>query len=138
MRTALIATTLFGLSFVGMAGCPPQPAPTPSTDASVIDAAPTPPPAVVDASPAPIPTPAADSAPPPPPSTDPCVNACNQMNTVGCTQQPDCAKVLNLVQANRTNRNPKTKNSLTCADLVKVTSSADVKANGWNCAPGSK
>jgi hypothetical protein len=60
------------------------------------------------------------------------------MNAVGCVQQADCVKVLGLVQSNRTNRNPKTGNALTCSGLVSVKSSADVTANGWTCGGASK
>ena len=139
MRSVVLLSVICGVASMGMAGCPPQPPGPPVVDSGVSDVAPPPPPPppVMDSSP---PVPTADSAPLPPPvvdaappSTDPCVNACTQMNSVGCGQQADCAKVLGLVQANRTNRNLKNGKPLTCNDLLGVKSSADVKAIGWNC-----
>lgn len=143
MRTILIFSAICACATLGMAGCPPTPPTPPVVDAGAD--APLPPPPVPTADSAPTPTPPVDAAPPPPvvdasppPSTDPCTNACNQMNSVGCAQQADCAKVLGLVQANRTNRNPKTSNALTCNDLLAVKSAADVTANGWSCGGAAK
>ena len=147
MRSILFFSVICATACMGMAGCPPTPPNPPTPDSGMSDVSPPPPPVpTADSAPTPPPpAPTVDAAPPapmvdsgPPPSTDPCVNACTQMNSVGCAQQADCGKVLGLVNANRTNRNPKTGNALTCSDLVSVKSSADVTANGWTCGGASK
>jgi hypothetical protein len=147
MRSFVLFSAVCAFATLGMAGCPPTPPTPPGPDAGLDTAPPPPPPTpTMDSAPTPIPpvdaapAPVVDSGPtPPPPSTDPCVNACNQMNAVGCPQQADCAKVLANVQALRTNQNPAKKNApLQCSDLVGVKSSADVKANGWACGATKK
>jgi len=131
MRITLPLMVLVGVGALG-AGCPPNPTPTPGTDASAADVAP------------PTPTPGMDSAPPPvvdaspPPPSNVCAQACAAMVAAGCAQAADCANVLSLVAANRTNRNPKTGNALACADLTGVKSAADVQANGWACSVPAK
>jgi hypothetical protein len=135
MRTMmpLFAVVLAGAT-LGMAGCPnPGPNPPGPTDAAVNDTSPPPTPT---ADSAPTPTVVMDATPPP--STDPCAQACAQMSTFGCAQQTDCANVLSLTQANRIIRNPKTKQGLTCTDLLGAKTPADVQAMGWNCGGASK
>ena len=120
---------------MGMAGCP-TPTPTPPSIDAGLDAAPVPTP--VDVGPVPVPTADSAPAPVPVPPVDPCTQACSTMTALGCTQAADCPKVLGLVNSNRTNRNPKTGNALTCTDLVGVKSAADVAANGWACIVPAK
>ena len=122
MRSLFLAV---GLT-VGLVGCPSTSV-TPVTDSAKMDASK--PDVTVDVKPKPTPTP----TPVPTPVNDSCAQACTKMIAVGCAQMSNCAGVLDLVQANRIIRNPKTSNALSCNDLLSVTSSSDVASNGWNC-----
>ena len=107
----------FALLLLAAAGCTPQPPVVPTPDAS-------------DASALGDVYALADGG-----FTGPCAPACNAMVLAGCVVRTDCAVVLQSKTAARMLRNATTGNALTCDELAKVTSAADVKLLGQPCGP---
>jgi len=111
---------------------PPQPSPVPpDADAAPVfpEAGPLPPPPTPEA--APLPPPAYDGS-----TTSACYKACQALLSVGCEEgSGTCVVRLQTISDGKLEPNKANRNlPLTCDDLAKVKTAADVVATGQPCS----